>query len=225
MQMRAGMANMKYDQRVDTKMDMPFEVKRLTDDGQFEGMASVFGVLDQMDDVVAPDAFADTLKERKVRILWQHDVREVIGTPLEIMETEEGLFLRAQLVMDTQRARETHALLKAGAIDALSIGFRVREFEINEDTGIRTLKKVDLFEVSVVTFPALEVARITDVRSADAMKTIGDFERFLRDAGGFSRADAKRIASRGFKNTPRDARVDHGGLAVTVERFKQLAEM
>ncbi|MFA4974586.1 MAG: HK97 family phage prohead protease, partial [bacterium] len=103
---------------------VPFEIKELTDLGVFEGYASVFGNVDAGGDVVERGAFAKTLKERgsKVRVCHQHDWKDVIGKPLELREDDRGLYVKAQLVLDVQRAREDYALMKAGALTDLSIG-------------------------------------------------------------------------------------------------------
>src|SRR5690606_865246 len=119
------------------------------------------------------------------------------------------LWVEGQLA-DTQRGRDAYALLKMSprpAINGMSIGFRATEWTMRSkpEEPRRTLKSVDLLEVSLVTFPANGKARVESVKGAEDIKTIRDFEDFLRDAGGFSNAQAKAIASHGFKGSdPRD---------------------
>lgn len=172
-----------------------FELKREPDeDGRFEGYASVFGVVDQGLDVVAEGAFKKSLGKRKVKMLWQHDQSQPIGVWDEIVEDHRGLKVKGRLLKDVQRGREAMALLRAGAIDSMSIGYSTKQ-AIEEGGGsIRKLLEVDLFEVSLVTFPMLPDAIVTDVK---AIKTIREFEKALRDAG-FSRTEAKAIAADGF---------------------------
>lgn len=151
----------------------PFEMEELDDAGTFWGYASVFNNPDAswpMPEVVEPGAFAKTLKERghKVRICHQHDWKELIGTPLELREDERGLFVRAKLVLDVQRAREDYALMRAGALDELSIGYQVVKDEPGDvgGTKVRRLKELRLYEISPVTVAANDQAVITGVKAA-----------------------------------------------------------
>jgi uncharacterized protein len=177
---------------------LPLELKSPPgEDGVFEGYASVFGVVDQGLDVVERGAFAKTLGTRKVKMLWQHDTAQPIGTWESISEDDHGLFVRGRLIPDVEKGREAMALLKAGAIDSMSIGYRTIEAEAStaNGRGVRKLTEIDLFEISLVTFPMLPDAKVTDVKS---IATERDFERFLRDAG-YSRNEAKAITAHGFK--------------------------
>lgn len=172
------------------------ELKREPDsDGVFEGYASVFGVVDQGMDVVARGAFAKSLGKRKVKMLWQHETDKIIGVWDEIQEDERGLFVRGRLLKEVDKGREAMALLRAGAIDSMSIGYRTIEAVPEAEGRVRKLTEVDLFEISLVTFPMLPDAKVTAVKS---IKTIREFERALRDAG-FSQNEAKAIAADGFK--------------------------
>ena len=164
-------------------------------DGVFEGYASVFGVVDQGMDVVERGAFRKSLGSRKVKMLWQHDMYQPIGVWDEIYEDERGLFVRGRLLKEVAKGREAMALLRAGAIDSMSIGYRTMEAMPEGDGRVRKLTEVDLFEISLVTFPMLPDAKITNVKSITNER---DFERFLRDAG-YSRKDAVAITLHGFK--------------------------
>lgn len=183
-------------------LDRPFEVKGVDEAGIFEGHGSVFGNVDSYKEVVAPGAFAESLAGWKSAgrfppVLWQHRSGEPIGPYLEMSEDAHGLFVKGQLLVDdVVRAREARALMKAKAVNGLSIGFVTREDSYDKLTGVRTLKKIDLWEVSVVTFPANALAQISGVKSAiDSLETLSDVERLMRDRG-FSKAEAVALVSR-----------------------------
>jgi len=136
-------------------------------DGVFEGYASLFGVADLGKDVVMPGAFADSLKRRgagAVRLLWQHDPATPVGRWLSIAEDRRGLRVRGRLNLAVERARDIHALMREGAVDGLSIGFRVERARAERPTGLRRLEKLDLWEISIVTFPMLPGARVESVK-------------------------------------------------------------
>lgn len=178
-----------------------FEIKSVSDDGTIEGYGSVFGVRDNYDDVVAAGAFAASLKAHKSAgtmpaMLWQHDANEPIGVWTEMVEDATGLRIKGQLALDTTRGKEAHALLKLRALNGLSVGFISKQWAYDRETDVRTLTEIDLWEVSLVTFPANEKARVTDVKAAgDELVAPKDAERILRDAG-FSKADATAFVSR-----------------------------
>ena len=176
------------------------QIKATGDDGTVEGYGSVFGVRDNYDDVIAKGAFMDSLKSHKAAgtmpaMLWQHDADKPIGVWTEMVEDEKGLRIKGQLAMETVKGKEAHALLKMGALNGLSIGFMSKEWAYDRETEVRTLTAIDLWEVSLVTFPANEKARVTNVKSADEMATPKDAEKALRDAG-FSKSDATAFVSR-----------------------------
>jgi len=140
----------------------------LTSDGTVEGYASLFGEVDQARDMVMPGAFTQTLRTRGLRripMLFQHDPSEPIGIWLELVEDFRGLKARGRLIPDVQRARELQALVEQGAIDGLSIGYRTVRGKIDPKTRVRKLYQVDLWEVSIVTFPLLNGARVRAVKS------------------------------------------------------------
>jgi HK97 family phage prohead protease len=139
-------------------------------DGSFSGYASLFGEADLSRDVVMRGAFQNSLRRRGpggVRMLFQHDPASPIGTWQEIREDQRGLFVRGRLTAEVARAREVLALMRAGAIDGLSIGFRTVRGRTDAKTGVRQLLEVDLWEISVVTFPMQPAARVSSVKGAD----------------------------------------------------------
>ena len=147
--------------------DCPFEVKFVSEEGAFDGYGSVFHVADRSNDVVAPGAFAQTLTRTggEVRMLWQHDPSEPIGVWNSIQEDTHGLKVACRLLLDVQRGAEALALLKAGALDGLSIGYSVVEATVDPNTGLRTLTELDLWEISLVTFQACPGAAVHRVKT------------------------------------------------------------
>lgn len=175
-------------------------IKATGDDGSIEGYGSVFGVKDSYDDIIASGAFKDSLAAHKSAgtmpaMLWQHEADEPIGIWTDMVEDEKGLRIKGKLALETVRGKEAHALLKMGALNGLSIGFMSKQWSYDRDTDVRTLTEIDLWEVSLVTFPANGKARITNVKAADEMTAPKDAERILRDAG-FSKQDATAFVSR-----------------------------
>lgn len=115
-----------------------------------------------------PGAFRAAIAERGasgIRMLFQHDPREPIGVWDYIAEDVHGLFVRGHLIEDSSRAREILALIRGGALDGLSIGFRARRAARDARTGQRRLYDIDLWEISIVTFPMLPGARVTAIKS------------------------------------------------------------
>ena len=145
------------------------DLKRVEPDGTFEGYASLFDREDLGHDIIAPGAFRDSLAKRGaagIKLLFQHDPSEPIGIWLELREDHRGLFARGRLIPDVTRGRELLSLLRAGAIDGLSIGFRTAKARIDPRTRIRRIYAVDLWEISIVTFPMLTGARVRSVKRA-----------------------------------------------------------
>lgn len=141
----------------------------LASDGTVEGYASLFGELDQARDMVMPGAFTQTLQTRglrKIPMLFQHDPSEPVGIWLELREDIRGLWARGRLIPEVARGRELMALVQQGAIDGLSIGYRTVRGRIDPKTRIRRLYQVDLWEISIVTFPLLAGARVRAVKQS-----------------------------------------------------------
>ena len=179
--------------------DVGFEIKAVNADGTVEGYGSVFGVKDSYSDVIEKGAFQKSIQAHRdaksmPALLWQHDAAQPIGIWTDMVEDGNGLKLKGKLAMDTVKGKEAHALLKMGAINGLSIGFLTKQANFDEKTEVRTLKEVELWEVSLVTFPANTEARVTQVKSTDDVRTPKDAERILRDSG-FSKADATTFVS------------------------------
>lgn len=155
-------------------------------DGAFSGYASLFGKVDLSRDAVEPGAFRRTLRRRgpeSVRMLFQHDPNQPIGRWTDIREDERGLFVRGRLTPGVARSREVLALMRAGALDGLSIGFRTVRATKDAGTGVRRILEADLWEISVVTFPMLPEARIDRVKAtgpAGVTRLRLDIARLLR---------------------------------------------
>lgn len=191
-------------------LDIPFQIKSLHDDEDdpdffvFEGLASTFGNIDSHDDIILPGAFAKTLSIMTPVILWQHDTFEPIGMPIEIRETTEGLFVKARLPRNDDLVKgRVIPQMKVGSIRTMSIGFRTIESEFNTDTGIRILKEIKLFEISLVTFAANSQAVVTGFKSKNPTYNIEqvkefterDLEKALRESG-FSKDASMYLVSK-----------------------------
>lgn len=173
---------------------------KMSDEGHcFEGYASVFGGVDSYKDSILPGAYADTIKNRQrpIRMRWNH-YGPVIGKWLEIKEDDTGLLVTGELTPGHSKAEDVYASLKHGAVDGMSIGYRVKSDY--QDGGIRYLKEIDLIEISVVEEPADLGARVGEVKFLQEMisgaESNKEMESILREAGGFSRADAVAVVSR-----------------------------
>lgn len=186
-------------------LNRPLEVKAVNPDGFFSGYASVFEEIDSYRDIVKRGAFEKTLAEseskgRAVPILWQHDAAKPIGVYTELKEDEHGLYVEGQLNMDVQQAREALSLLRQKALSGISIGYNSVRYDTDVKSGVRRLYELKLYEASLVTFPACDGARVTDVKTilADGqLPSLPEFEDFLCEAG-FSRSQAKAIAGNGL---------------------------
>lgn len=165
-------------------------------DGTFEGYGSIFGNVDSYSDIVLPGAFAASIVENgKPKMLWQHRSDMPIGVFTECREDSRGLYVKGQLALGVQAGAEAYELLKLGALDGMSIGYATEDYSMDEVQRVRKLKKVRLYEVSLVTFPANAAATVTGVKHrANRPHTIREFEASLRYAG-FSKDEAIRLAS------------------------------
>mgnify|MGYP000868761760 CR=1 FL=1 len=222
---------MKHDQFLTAALELKFSGAE-TEAGVFNGYGAVFGNVDSYGDVIQKGAFRETLREWKKEkrlppMLVQHGGWGVsdmdglaIGKWTAMEEDEKGLAVEGKLIgLDTERGKIVYGAMREGVLDGLSIGYRAKEFSLGTKPTEprRTLKKVDLFEVSVVQMPANGAARVRAVKAAGEIMTIREFEDFLRDVGGFSHSAAKAIAAGGFKAAePRDE--DGAELAEAIRR-------
>lgn len=177
--------------------------------GEFTGYGSTFGgEPDSVGDVVAPGAYKASLAEHRARgtmpkMFWQHDPHQPIGRWLDAKEDAHGLLMHGKLNMGVQRGKEAYELLKDGGIDGLSIGYRVIEEERDKSTGINLLKRLSLFEVSIVSIGANAFATV-DLASVKAQQDLIDrlkagdrltereFEQMLKGSLGLSNSQAER---------------------------------
>lgn len=143
----------------------------ISEQGIFWGYASVFNRVDNQKDIIASGSFADSLKRRKVALLWQHNTKDPIGKILRLTENSFGLLTMAQLNLELHKAREIYSLIKKGIINSLSIGYRVVTSRRDKRSGIRIITKIDLWEISLVTFPANEQASISHVKFGELENT------------------------------------------------------
>lgn len=218
------------------------EVKFASDkSGVFSGYGAVFGNVDSYGDVIEKGAFKDSLRgwEEKGKLppmLLQHgggffgggaeDLLPV-GKWTSMEENSKGLKVEGELfAMGTEKGQYIYEGLKAGALDGMSIGYKTVKFRNGVKAGEprRYLEQLDLVELSIVTFPANDKARVGAVKSAD-IKTIREFEDFLRDVGGYSNAAAKAIAASGFKATKSDPRDEDGIGEAIAGPFSDLAKL
>jgi len=181
---------------------------KMTGNGrEFSGYASVFGGVDSYGDTINAGAYKATLegRERPVQLRWNH-YGPVIGKWVEMKEDDHGLLVKGELTPGHTEAENAYALLSHGAIDGLSIGYRIPEGGAEKVDGVRHLSAIDLVEISVVESPADLAATIGDVKSAlEEIENLKELENFLRDAGSFTRAEAKVLISRVKSLCLRDA--------------------
>ena len=182
------------------KVVAELDIKELDESGTFEGYGAIFGNRDAAGDVIVPGAFKASLTEHSIKkstpvLLWQHDPRQPIGKWMSVSEDERGLRVKGKLTLGVEKAREAYALLQDGALTGLSIGYQTVKSGFDRKTGARLLKQVKLHEISLVTLPANEDARIASVK-ADFLHP-SNIEHALRDAG-LSRTQAKAIMAKGL---------------------------
>lgn len=231
-------------------LGVPFEVKFADDGmpGSFEGYGAVFGNLDSHGDIIEPGAFAKSLLDRsragrgavpmyKMHGMKMGHAQEPVGVWDAMSEDSNGLHVKGRLIgLDTEQGKWTHAQLKEGALKGLSVGYHVPAFGARKGSGKpgepkRMIKQMVLHEVSLVDEPSNALSQVYLMKSrwevtapATEIKTIRDFEAFLRDEGGFSHANARAIAAGGFKAKP-DPR-DEDGIGDHIrERLGALAKL
>jgi HK97 family phage prohead protease len=198
----------------DVSQAFKLETKAVFEDGTFEGYASLFDAEDMGRDVIVRGAFADSLRAKGangIKMLFQHDPAEPIGVWEEIREDARGLYVRGRITAAVAKAREVLSLMRAGALDGLSIGFKAQRTQRDARSGVRRILKLDLWEISVVTFPMLPQARVASVKATPAAQrplTEREFERWLTRDAGLTRSEARALVHGGLKElkAQRDAR-------------------
>lgn len=191
-------------------ISVPFEKTDIQENGFFTGYGSTFGGKpDSYGDIIAPGAFSESISKNGrggmgIAMLYQHDDKQPIGIWKSIAQDKKGLVVEGQLAVKTQRGIETYELMKMGALKGLSIGFDMPRdingkieadaIEINEKNRTQLLKRIDLWEVSPVTFAANTRARITGVKNFKYAKTERELEKALRDSG-LSKSESVYLAS------------------------------
>jgi len=177
---------MTHDYGLETKFCRTAQAVSVTEGRVIEGYASLYGMADQGGDIVARGAYAKSLAALKarggsVKMLWQHDAAQPIGVWDEIHEDERGLYVKGRLLLEVERAREAAALIGAGAIDGLSIGYRTVAAE-KTAKGQRLLAELELWEVSLVTFPMLPDARVAAKAEDPGGAALRDLAAVFTDA-------------------------------------------
>ena len=158
------------------KLTQKLHIKSLASSGKFTGYASVFNNIDSYNDVVLPGAFKNT-NSQDVKLLWQHDPKAILGKIDTLQETQYGLLIEAELFTDIQQGQEVYKLMQRGVLDGLSIGYGILE-EFFED-GLRYIKDLKLWEISLVTFPANEHARVINLKD-DEKKLLEAMEQGIK---------------------------------------------
>jgi uncharacterized protein len=208
------------------------QIKLDADRGTFVGYASVFGGTDSYGDTILRGAYDSTLRNHgKPKMFFNHDAMSLpLGKWTVAREDDHGLWVEGELTAGNRQADDVRAALKHGTLDGLSIGYLLKKGDFDEtDDGRRIIKRITrLAEVSVVTFPADEAARVdlASVKAADldAIETIRDFERHLRDACGLSKAAAAALAAKAKAIfTQRDAGADADELQAALARLQALS--
>ncbi len=210
-----------------------FDKKDISDDGTFKGYGSTFGGKpDSYGDIINEGAFKDTLLKGGrngfgVAMLYQHQSDKPIGVWTTLAEDKKGLYVEGKLAMEVQLAKEAHALMKMGALRGLSIGYDLKGIPSDEAVSfddkknIRYLKKLNLWEISPVTFPANTRARITGVKMLEEAKNIREFEEILRDLG-LSHRQSLYITSLCKENLQNGKNVEAESLKKILNTFKNI---
>ena len=209
-------------------MSVTFEVKSFeTADGErkFSGYANTFDHLDRAGDITQKGAFTKSIKEHiangtKPLMLMHHDTSRPVGVWEKLVEDAKGLYVEGRLTKGVRDADEAYALLKDGALNSMSIGYKVIDDEYDMNKRANLLHEVSLFEISLVSIPANEQSTVMSVKSDDGVDTRA-LEQVLRDAG-LSRREAKILLSKGISGLTeqRDA-VERDSLTIEAESTKE----
>ena len=209
------------------------ELKFASDEttGEFEGFASTFGNKDRQNDIIVKGAFAETIKGRNTALMLKnHDPRNVIGKWVSFKETDHGLMVKGELTPGHTEAMNTYASLKHGAMSGLSIGFQIPDGGSKVEDEVRTISKIKLIEVSIVSMPANEMAQVTAVKAdwIESLTTLRDFENMLRDAG-FTKSAAtcfvSRVRALGRSDSAKDVKDEISKLITTDDILKIIKKL
>lgn len=191
-----------------------FEAKEVSSEGQIKGYGAVFNNVDGGNDVIVADAFSGSIERMtsggmKPKMLWQHDPAQPIGVWDTMKADERGLFMEGRIIADVAKGKETIALLKAGAVDGLSIGYKTLQasYKDTKEGRVREIKKADVWETSIVTFPMNEEARVTDVKQLQSPREVEQLLRKQGVPGSF----AKLVALYGYDGAMERLNTDPGG--------------
>ncbi|QWL58216.1 HK97 family phage prohead protease [Aeromonas jandaei] len=148
-----------------------------SEEGVFEAYGNVKWVVDSYREVAVDGAFKKSIARHKSegtmpKMLWNHNPDIVIGKWIDMEEDEIGLKVKGQLALNTQKGRETYELLKMGALDSLSIGFTAPKESYGAKDNVTYLEEIDLYEVSVVTFPANKESIVTSIKSEEVAESV-----------------------------------------------------
>lgn len=173
--------------------DFEFKADASTD-GRIKGYGAYYGNIDRGYDVIEQGAFSEI--NRSIKMLYQHEASKLLGTWDIVKEDSKGLIVEGNININTTLGRDVYELAKSGALSDMSVGFKTQDYEYDSQS-VRHIKKAELFEVSLVSFPMNEKANIMSVKTDD-IETERDFEHFLKQAG-YSNKQAKIITAHGFK--------------------------
>jgi HK97 family phage prohead protease len=194
-----------------------FDLKAQAEPNMFGGYGAVYGAVDSDGDIIVPGAFADSIKNDLPVLLWQHNTKEPIGRFVEVNDNEKGLYVKGQL-STLGKGAEAYELISMGALNGLSVGFITQEATREAKTGIRTIHKAKLMEISVVSFPANDAARIDMVKAASL--TTRELEVILTRDARLSRKAAQSLMRGGINElTMRDAGDDTDKLVKRLDQF------
>lgn len=212
------------DSGLDTSMPR-LQIKSISEKGEIEGYGSVFGQVDSVNDIVAAGAFKNSIAAHiregtSPKFLWQHDPGQPCGVWNDFKEDQRGLVLKGNFLTETRTGKEAYEFAKSGAVDGLSIGYKTLQYEYQTSTDIRVLTEVDLWEISLVTFPALRSARVTAVKSELTERRV---EEILREVG-FTHSQAKSMTAAWKKTLPahRDGEGNDADLTDLLKRVQKM---
>ena len=203
-------------------------ISNVGEDGSFSGYASLFSKTDLGNDRVIKGAFERSVEQRKasgIRMLFQHNPDKPIGVWDEIREDDLGLWVKGHIIKDVSNGAEVLSLMRSGALDGLSIGFKTKRSRTDRKSGIRDILEADLWEISVVTFPMLPEARVSQVKKiTKELPSVREFERWLTRDAGLTRSQARIVIGKGF--TSLASMQDAAGISNTAltEKIRQATQ-